>query len=1850
MRNFLSPFLLVFLLIFSTSNAFADLKYLSEQEFRELAVEMAKKVNLFQDVWQQDPAAIFYGGTTRDYLYWLKREFSNLRSREATEKKIQELRKEELIDVRRFIIGDSDVDVVSENKIQLDAATYGIRKFDSLNPSIFDSSSELGKNEIWQGHAPAEKVQLHKDGLSQMPELGDGAHEIYSGKLSVHFGEPEKFQQTKYAKAGENHPILLALRYLRLQAINYYNTYGSGYPDQRLLTNGFDPQSQKEVRKVIELALDGKELSIFLKNHRFHTWLNGTIQKAFRSYTNPTAALQLMKMFGVDQLTRVYSQDSIEPINKYVFSKFRDKSKIAENLKSYQATEAFFPPSAHFFPDTFLYHGTADEAAFRSILFQGILPSTNGSAGAGLYGVAEPNRKFAENWNHATAERVLKFSVKPEAKIVDITTGEGKRVWQEFASKNGKNFETFAEAFGIDILKYPYSTEAFVVKNSDMLKRGVGLTRQLLPLNELLARAAVEKDSEKLFALMDVNQVSAREANMLLQESHIPPLELFNSILTRLRSRTENTASLFLRSKFWQEHEAQFPQEELLSFIENYIRVANKKAKVYFGETKIWKEHSERLEFILNIETNLSVPAENVLQKVMSGELGETKPWLDLIGKIQDTRRNQIVTQFMKLNFSKIMATGTETQKQFMHDLIYLYFGNVFQNDMTGEIATVLETELFAKSGLLVHRILKKSYMRTAEDYLILTNPQFSSKKWEFEASLAATHMSYIDKFLSWNPSREQMNRLKIQSGNIHVAATLATKAAEKAGSPEEMLIALDFPFPAPTNSTLEEMRKVTDQFTEKFAALHPSRKEILEFQKLAGSPQRSLALLGQELAKVTSAQEYLALATPRFAKPSAEYLNALENLHIETLDKFLSLHPTKDEIAQLRKQSLQGKLNAEWARRKALQAGTAEELLEVIKTFLSNPNDKTNLEMYNLSPLLSERLAELKPSKTNVLAYEQFPLDPKSLAPLLNMVLPETKTARDYLELTSPQFAAVEKDFFAVLEAVHLKHLDHFLSLHPSRKEMNELKVQSYNINVILELSRKALPLARTPGDIANAMQIPFDNPDTSLIREMNRLMGEAALQLTKLNPTKDEIIAFKIITHDPKDLLPLLNKVLPEVKTAADYLELTSPQFAQSEKDFSNALYDVHLKHLDFFLSLHPTHEEMNLLKKRDHRYRIIEELSKKVADQAKSAKELIAALGLPSSHPSYELRSAMMNVVGKTIDAFAAFHPSPEEVIAFKRLPLHYEKVVPLIDNVLAKTKTAADFLELSKQEQDYPRTEFGNAMVEIQKKHLDHFISLHPTREQLNQLKMASYNAGFIREISQKAAEKANTAQDLLAALDMPLSSSSYEISRVMGEVATHYVPKLTKFHLSRDELVAFKKLPVDLDKIIPVLNAAVSTMKTAEEYLALTNPKDFLASAREVQDALGELHKQHLDQFLALHPTKEELQKLRLQTKQVEVIVELAKKQSLQAKTVQELFAAWESPYQNYVSGFDKQMGEVIKEFIDKFIALNPSRPEIIAFQDHPNVDTYGKGKVIRAALEKASTAQDFLDLLGPGLRSSSWVDEAEWKKIREDYAEKFTATHPSNKQFNTYFQGFTAKQIKAEYHAHLQTEFKTKLDNKLKKAKTAADFLELLPMYSDEDLASAEEMLREVRSYYVPDFLRLNPGLSETYRLLKRGVNQEGESLLFQSYIQQISSEDEVQTLLALCKNTIHICQEAKHQELLGQRLAVLNFTSRQLANLTGETFSYEIVAPSLQNTLLQTRTPKDFFQQIETAFPKTYIKPEKRITQLLADPTIESHFKSLKPGSWGFARYELVKKQGSTYISTVTNAAKSCVFFFSKK
>ncbi len=496
---------------------------LSLAEFRRLVSELAPKVNLFRRVWAQDPEAQFYGGTSRDFLYWIIRQFDGLTSRQQVETKLQDLRALPSIHVRDFISWGSDIDVLTQRgKLDVSPEEFGVKKIDFITHDRLDPNTTMGRSEIQQGYIPAEKVIVGRSGLAPIGIFGDGAREVFEGNLTVHFSSPKEFASTHYAQQKLNHPILLALRYLRLLAMNYGVRHSGKNPVAADLIPS-DPETSNHIRDIVRSTSMDSDFKKYLAKDQFKKWLEETIQKSFKY---PDEARILMKEFGVDKLVSNYH---LQPINQYLFAKKRDPYELSDHFRQYGAKEEeVLLDSMTALKGTTLSHGTKTEQVFRSILFDGVLPSSSGTAGEGLYAVPAHRSDFAASWGKSK-DRVIDFQVKPGARFLDMTRGPGKALKEEYFRRNPHaTIEDLCDFFGIDILRYPYlaEPEAVVVKNSNVLEAPQGHSRQLLSFSKILEQADTIRDLPRyseFLRTIELNSLDEEEHIALMQKLRYPP-------------------------------------------------------------------------------------------------------------------------------------------------------------------------------------------------------------------------------------------------------------------------------------------------------------------------------------------------------------------------------------------------------------------------------------------------------------------------------------------------------------------------------------------------------------------------------------------------------------------------------------------------------------------------------------------------------------------------------------------------------------------------------------------------------------------------------------------------------------------------------------------------------------------------------------------------------------------------------------------------------------------------------------------------------------------------------------------------------------------------------------------------------------------------------------------------------------------------------------------------------------------------------------------------------------------------------------------------------------------------------
>lgn len=453
----------------------------------EIATAAAPNVDLFRAIWAVDPSARFYGGTSRDFLWYVRRRLAVCRNVACIDR-VARLLATETIDVREFLVGESDVDTVTAMGLSDVAydATY-LRRLEAVSPEWLTPGTPLFFQEERQGGLPIEKILLGAHGFVPHPvaSLRGGESDVYHARPRVVVDE--RIRDTAMFREHQNHPLLLAVRWLRQTAVAFYQRFGRKVPTEAELEAVSDANAVTAVEKVLAEARGPKALEDFADDTVFRKRLLRQLKRLFRSYTCPEAALALYERFGVSRALEAF-EGRLEPFLNVLFRKYRDPDKIAANRARLPLAGSLLMPVREWarrqglelvdgrLP---LFHGAGSLSAYRSISFEGILPSVVGLAGEGPYAVDLRSLSFSQGWSQSRAKTsqplVAELAIDGDAILLDLTDPRSAELERSFAAlgvPGGGAFEDeLADFLGADLLRYPYDdVHAYVAKNGDIVR------------------------------------------------------------------------------------------------------------------------------------------------------------------------------------------------------------------------------------------------------------------------------------------------------------------------------------------------------------------------------------------------------------------------------------------------------------------------------------------------------------------------------------------------------------------------------------------------------------------------------------------------------------------------------------------------------------------------------------------------------------------------------------------------------------------------------------------------------------------------------------------------------------------------------------------------------------------------------------------------------------------------------------------------------------------------------------------------------------------------------------------------------------------------------------------------------------------------------------------------------------------------------------------------------------------------------------------------------------------------------------------------------------------------------------
>lgn len=431
---------------------------------------------------------------------------------------------------------------------------------------------------------------------------------------------------------------------------------------------------------------------------------------------------------------------------------------------------------------------------------------------------------------------------------------------------------------------------------------------------------------------------------------------------------------------------------------------------------------------------------------------------------------------------------------------------------------------------------------------------------------------------------------------------------------------------------------------------------------------------------------------------------------------------------------------------------------------------------------------------------------------------------------------------------------------LKPSSDEIYTLKGNTHDVGINLALTQVAADNAKNAKEFSVAFQSGIYNPTQEYQDMLQQSLTKNLPKLAQLNPTPDDINALKNQIGDIKSIINIVEQSISKAKTVDEYMSYYQPAVQSPTDAYLAALGDSFKANLDQFKKLNPTVDDIQKYKRSVFSIGEGIALSELEATQAKTSADFVKAYTSQTDSPSEAYSVALGNAFIKAMPTLDGFNPSVSDLIAFKQTVPTYSAAVALSDSAAKKANTAAEFIGSFQPGMSYTTPQYLSDLQKAEVKDLTLLPKLHPTVDELNQVKSQLNSIDDIVHAVELVSPRAKTAAEFVSYYQPGLDSpSSAYLTALNGSLKSH-IKDFAQLHPTVDDL---NKVKVQLDSIPDMVRAieVVSPQaKTAAELLSYYQP-GVDSPNNDYLKALSDSLKSHMKDFAKLHPTDGDLQSL-----------------------------------------------------------------------------------------------------------------------------------------------------------------------------------------------------------------------------------------------------------------------------------------------------------------------------------------------------------------------------------------------------
>ncbi len=380
--------------------------------------------------------------------------------------------------------------------------------------------------------------------------------------------------------------------------------------------------------------------------------------------------------------------------------------------------------------------------------------------------------------------------------------------------------------------------------------------------------------------------------------------------------------------------------------------------------------------------------------------------------------------------------------------------------------------------------------VKTVRDFLRVAEHSVKNPSDDYKTATNKFIQENIKKFIALDPNPSEVMRLKRIASSVETIKVILNQSLPLASTATEFNDMMKYSVNSPSDDYKKGVSSVAEQFSDFYARLKPSAKDLIELEKLLNYTNGLQAVLDSSLKKMSSASDFAKVAA-HFQKGAYTdgYKEAIGKIIVANLNSFEKLRPTVNDYITLRKGSRYINESMIIFDNGVKKAKTPDQFVRFVNSFyLSGGKDEYKEKLSNKLLKHINILEQLSPDVEHFKAIKKVSNQISINIDLLNKGKKYAKTPKEFIELFEAyNISGANDEYKAALQKFLTSSIDDFLKLNPNIDDLKKLERSVTSVEGNIKFMTKGLSLVKKPEDYLKLVEFVRKSPSDKYKQEMS-------------------------------------------------------------------------------------------------------------------------------------------------------------------------------------------------------------------------------------------------------------------------------------------------------------------------------------------------------------------------------------------------------------------------------------------------------------------------------------------------------------------------------------------------------------------------------------------------------------------------------------------------------------------------------------------------------------------------------------------------------------------------------------------